>query len=69
MNCIERIPLDRLNSAKNMTYDQFKIITPKIKSEKERKEAFNKVKDYVKSSIRANGISSKNYYFVEGGKF
>ena len=69
MNCIERIPLERLNAVKNMTYDQFKIITPKIKSEKERKEAFNKVKDYAKSSIRANGISSKNYYFVEGGKF
>ena len=69
MNTTERIPLERLNAVKNMTYDQFKTVTPKCKSEKERKEYFNNVKNYVKCSIRANGISSKNYYFVEGGKF
>lgn len=69
MNTTERIPLDRLNAVKNMTYDKFKTITPKCKSEKERKEYFNKVKDYVKHSIRAGGVSSKNYFFVEGGTF
>ena len=69
MNVTERIPLDRLNSAKNMTYDQFKTITPKCKSEKERKEYFNNVKNYLKNSIRAEGVSVKNYFFVEGGKF
>jgi hypothetical protein len=69
MNCIERLPLERLNALKNMTYDQFKTITPKCKSEKERKEYFNKVKEYAKSSIRAGGVSPKNYYYVEGATF
>ena len=45
MNTTERIPLDRLKAVKNMTYEHFKQITPKCKSEKERKEYFNSIKN------------------------
>ena len=69
MNTTEKIPLDRLKAVKNMTYEHFKQITPKCKSEKERKDYFNSIKNYIKCSIRANGVSLKNYYYVEGSSF
>jgi hypothetical protein len=69
MNTTERIPIDRLKALKNISYDQFKTLTPKCKSEKERKEYFNCIKSYVKNSIRANGLSIKNYFYVEGTTF
>jgi hypothetical protein len=69
MNTTERIPLDRLKALKNMPYEQFKTLTPKCKSEKERKEYFKLVQTYVKNSIRAGGVSIKNYFYVEGTTF
>ena len=69
METTERIPIDRLKSLKNIPYEHFKRLTPKCKSEKERKEYFNKIKTYVKNSIRANGVSTKNYFYVDKSTF
>jgi len=65
----ERIPENRLRNLKNMPYEFFKKLTPKCKSEKERKEYFSKIQSYVDHSIRSHGVSNKNYYFVEGCSF
>ena len=44
MNTTEKIPLDRLKEIKNMTYEHFKQITPKCKSEKERENILIQLK-------------------------
>lgn len=69
MNVIERIQVERLNALSWITYDKFKEVTPRCKSEKERKEYFKSVQNYISFSLRSNGVSSKNYFFVEGTSF
>lgn len=69
MNTTERIPLELLQSLKNISYTKFKELTPRCKSEKERKEYYKSVQNYIQTSIRSKGISIKNYYFVEGTMF
>ena len=59
MEFTERLPIERLNALKNITYAMFKELTPRCKTEKERKEYFKRVKDYTKNSIRAKGVSKK----------
>lgn len=65
MDVSERIPIERLKALQNITYEMFKKATPKCKSDKERKEYFEKIKGYTNNLIKQKGVAIRNYHYVE----
>lgn len=65
MELIERIPLEKIKRLSKISYTVFKQYTGKCKTEKERKEYFEKFKSYCSGVIKMKGISKRIYHYTD----
>jgi hypothetical protein len=65
MNIEERLPIERLKLINRMDYALFKKLTPKCKTETERKIYFKMIKGYIKDHIKTKGIKKAIYKYTD----
>jgi len=65
MNIEERIPIERLKLLNRIDYGLFKKLTPKCKSDAERKIYFKTVKNFIADHIKCKGIMKALYKYTD----